>query len=103
MADSGFSRGGGQPQNLEQKPITWQDVCRKLNENERNWGGGRALDPGSANGRAEPSFENSKKYSLKHMKIYNVRLKESGVRVLTVVVVTGSHLCLGTSRQTRSL
>ena len=34
--------------NLGQKPIIWQDVCRKLHENNRNWTGGAPkclLDP----------------------------------------------------------
>ena len=38
---------GCQPLNLSQKPIIWQDFCRKLHINERNWteGGGACLAP----------------------------------------------------------
>ena len=32
-----FRDGGRQPLSLGQKPITGQDFCRKLHENERNW------------------------------------------------------------------
>ena len=37
--------GGRQPLSLGQKPIIWQDFCRKLHENERNWTARRAFIP----------------------------------------------------------
>ena len=37
VADQGFPKRGRQPLYLGQKPIIWQDFCRKLHENERNW------------------------------------------------------------------
>ena len=43
-----YPDGGRQRLNLGQKPIIWQDFCRKLHENERNWterGGGMSLPP----------------------------------------------------------
>ena len=47
---SGGSRisQGRQPLSLGQKPITWQDFCRNLNENERNWTGRGSLAPPSS-------------------------------------------------------
>ena len=42
-----FSDGEGmqQPLSLGQKPNIWQDFCRKLRENERNWTERRAFMP----------------------------------------------------------
>ena len=37
VTDPGFPRRGRQLLNLGQKSIIWQDFCRKLHENERNW------------------------------------------------------------------
>ena len=46
----GFLDGGRQPLNLGQKPFIWQDVCRKLHENNRNrTGGASQVPPGSSN------------------------------------------------------
>ena len=46
---SGGSRisqtGGANPLNLGQKPIMWQDIYRKLHENERIWTGDASLAP----------------------------------------------------------
>ena len=56
VADPGFSRRveERQPQSWRCRPIIWQNLCRKLQENERN-GTERAArihggPPGSANG-----------------------------------------------------
>ena len=37
VVDSGFPRRGRLPPSLGQKPIIWQDFCRKLREIKRNW------------------------------------------------------------------
>ena len=37
MADPGFPDGEHQPLDMGQKPIIWQDISRKLHENERIW------------------------------------------------------------------
>ena len=52
VADPGFPEGEGhQPLSLGRKPNIWQDFCRKLHENERNWIGAHVPDaiPGSTN------------------------------------------------------
>ena len=45
VADPGFPRWGGQPLSLDRKPIIWQNFCRKLHENERNWTESRGARP----------------------------------------------------------
>ena len=63
MTDPGFysRRRGRQPLILGQKPIIWQDVHRKLHENERNWTE-RGRIPGA------PWIQNSKTIATKIVK-----------------------------------
>ena len=53
-----FPDAGRQPLNWGAKPLTWQDLCRKLHENERNWtekGAASLAPPGSANACVDPT------------------------------------------------
>ena len=37
VTDPGFSTRGDQSRGLGQKPIIWQDYCKKMHGTERNW------------------------------------------------------------------
>ena len=58
-ADPGFPRRWTPTPELGTKSITWQDLCRKLHENERNWterGRASLAPPGSVNARVDPTI-----------------------------------------------
>ena len=58
-ADPGFPRRWTPTPELGTKSITWQDLCRKLHENERNWterGRASLAPPGSVNACVDPTI-----------------------------------------------